>query len=54
MFTIGLMHAGIVNQQHIFRVLRLVKFYSGKCSAAELDYDIYDPEQLAIVETLNQ
>lgn len=48
------MHAGIVNQQHIVRVLRLVTFNSGKYSAAELEYDSYDPEQLAIVETLNQ
>ena len=43
--------AGIVNQYDGFGVLRPVSFYSRKCSPAEQNYDTYDRELLAIVES---
>jgi len=46
--------AGILNQYDGFGVLRPVNFYSRKYSSAEQNYDTYDPELLAIVETLEQ
>jgi len=48
----GLAIAGILNQYDGFGVLRPVNFYSRKCSSAAQNYDIYDRELLAIVETL--
>jgi len=50
----GFAIAGILNQYDVFVVLRQVNFYSQKCSSAEQNYDTYDRELLAIVETLNQ
>jgi len=46
--------AGILNQYDGFGILRPVNFYSRKCSPAEQNYDTYDRELLAIVETLRQ
>jgi len=43
-----------LNQHDGFRVLRPVNFYSRKCASAEQNYDTYDRELLAIVESLNQ
>jgi len=43
---------GILNQYDVFGVLRSDTFYSQKCSPAEQNYDTYDQELLAIVETL--
>jgi hypothetical protein len=50
----GFAIAGILNQYDGFGVLRPVNFYSRKCSSAEQNYDTYDRELLAIVETLKQ
>jgi len=50
----GLGIAGILKQYDGFGVLRPVNFYSGKYSSAEQNYDTYDPELLAIMETLEQ
>jgi len=50
----GFAIAGILNQYDGFRVLRPVNFYTRKCSSAEQNYDTYDRELLAIVETLKQ
>jgi hypothetical protein len=50
----GFAIAGILNQYDVFGVLRPVNFYSRKCSPAEQNYDTYDRELLAIVETLKQ
>jgi len=50
----GFAIAGILNQYDVFGVLRPVDFYSRKCSPAEQNYDTYDRELLAIVETLKQ
>ena len=50
----GFAKASILNQYDCFRILRLVDFYSQKCSGAEQDYDMYDQELLAIVETMKQ
>jgi hypothetical protein len=52
--TSGFVIAGILNQYDISGVLRPVKFYSWKCSSAEQNYDTYDRELLAIVETQKQ
>jgi len=49
-FAIG----GILNPYDGFGVLMPVNFYSRKCSSAEQNYDSYDRELLAIVETLKQ
>ena len=43
---------GILHQYDVFRVLRPVNFNSRNCSSAEQNYDTYDWELLAIVETL--
>ena len=43
--------AGILNQFDDFGVLRPVAFTSRKCSPAEQNYDTYDRELLAIVES---
>jgi hypothetical protein len=48
----GFATAGILIQYDVFGVLRPVNFYSRKCSPAEQNYDTYDQELLAIVETL--
>jgi len=48
----GLAIAGILNQYDGFGILRPVNIYSPKCSPAEQNYDTYDPELLAIVETM--
>ena len=47
----GFAIAGIVNQYDGFGILRPVSFYSRKCSPAEQNYDTYDRELLAIVES---
>ena len=46
--------AGILNQYDGFGTLRPVNVYSRKCSPAEHNYDTYDRELLAIVETMKQ
>jgi len=50
----GFAIAGILNQYDVFVVLRPVRLYSRKCSPAEQNYNTYDRELLAIVETLKQ
>jgi len=50
----GFAIAGILNQYDVVWVLRPVNFYSRKCSPAEHNYDTYDWDLLAIVETLKQ
>ena len=50
----GFSLAGNLNQYDGFRVLRPVNFYSRKCSSAEQNYNTYDRELLAIVETPKQ
>jgi len=50
----GFAIAGILNQYDGFGVLRPVNFYSRKCSSAEQNYDTYERELLAIVDTLKQ
>ena len=50
----GFAKTSILNQYDCFRILRLADFYSQKCSGAEQDYDMYDQELLAIVETMKQ
>jgi hypothetical protein len=49
----GFAIAGILNQYNIFGVLRPVNFNSRKCSSVEQNYDTYDRELMANVETLN-
>jgi len=44
----------IVNQDERFGILHAIKFYSGRCSLAEKNYDMYDRHHLAIVNTMNQ
>jgi hypothetical protein len=46
--------AGILNQYDGFGILRPVNFYSRKCTGAEQNYNTYDRELLAIVETMKQ
>jgi len=48
----GFAIAGILNQYHVFGVIRGVNINSRKRSPAEQNYDTYDREILAIVETL--
>jgi hypothetical protein len=48
----GFAIAGILNQYDVFGVPRPVHFYSRKCSPAGQNYDTYDQQLLAIVETL--
>jgi hypothetical protein len=50
----GFAIAAIFNQYGGFGVLRPDNFYSRKCSAAEQNYDTYDRQRLAIVDTLKQ
>jgi hypothetical protein len=50
----GFAIAGILNQYDGFGILRPVNFYSRKCTGAEQNYDTYDRELLAIVETMKQ
>jgi len=50
----GFAIAGLLNQYNVFGVLRHVNFYYWKCSSAEQNYDTYERELFAIVETLNQ
>ena len=45
---------GIVNQYDVSRVLRPVNCYTRKRAAAEQNYDTYDREVLAFVQTLKQ
>jgi len=52
--TSGFAIVGIHNHYDVFGVLRPVNFFSRKCSPAEQNYDTYDRELLAIVETLKQ
>jgi hypothetical protein len=44
--------AGILNPYDGLEILRLVNFYSQTCTGAEQNYDTYDRELLAIVETM--
>jgi hypothetical protein len=46
--------AGILNQYDGFGILRPVNFCSRKCTPAEQNYDTYDRELLAIVESFKQ
>jgi hypothetical protein len=46
--------AGILNQFDGFGVLRPISFYSRKCSPAEQNYDTYDRELRAIVDSMKQ
>jgi len=50
----GFAIASIPNQYNCFGILRPVNFYPRKCSGAEQNYDTYDRELLAIVETMNK
>jgi hypothetical protein len=50
----GCVIAGILNQYDKFGIPRIVNFYSQKCSPAEQNYDTYDRELLAIIETMKQ
>jgi len=50
----GFAIAGILNQFDGFGILCLVNFYSRECSPAEQNYETYDRELLAIVETMKQ
>jgi hypothetical protein len=50
----GFAIAGIHNQYGRVRTLRPVNFYSGQCTTAKQNYDTYDRELLAIVETMKQ
>jgi len=50
----GFAIAGILTRYDVFGVLRPVNFNSRKWSSAEQNYDTYDRELLAIVETLQQ
>jgi hypothetical protein len=50
----GFAIAGIIYQFDRFRTLRPVNFYCRQCSATEQNYDTYDQELLAIVETMEQ
>jgi hypothetical protein len=50
----GFAIAGILNQYNCFAIHRPVNFYSQKCSPAEQNYDMYDRELLAMVETFRQ
>jgi len=50
----GFVIAGIFNQHGGFGILCRVNFHSRKCSLAEQNYDTYDRELLAIVETMKQ
>jgi hypothetical protein len=47
----GFAIAGILNQYDGFGVLRPVAFFSRKCTPAEQNYDTYDRELLAIIES---
>ena len=46
--------ASLLNQYDGSGIVRPVNFYSRKCSPAKQNYDTYDRELLAIVETMNQ
>src|SRR6266576_1964050 len=50
----GFAIAGILNQYDGFGILRPTSFYSRRCSPAEQNYDTYDRELLAIVESMKQ
>jgi len=50
----GFAIAGILNQYDGFAILGPVNFYSRKCTVAEQNYNPYNRELLAIVETLKQ
>jgi hypothetical protein len=50
----GFATVGILNQYDGFCVLRTINFYSRKWSSAEQNYNTYDRELLAIMETLKQ
>jgi len=50
----GFSIAGILDQYDGFGTLRPVNFHSRKCSPPEQNYDTYDRELLAIVETMKQ
>jgi len=50
----GFTIAGILNECDTFGSLRPVNFYSRKCSPGENNYDIYDRELLARVQTVSQ
>ena len=48
----GFAIAGILNMYDRVGILRPVNFYSWKCSPAKQNYDRYDREHLAIVDTM--
>jgi len=48
----GFAMAGIRNQYDGFGIKRRVNFYSRKCTGVEQNYDTYNRELLAIVETM--
>ena len=50
----GFSIAGVLNQYDGFRILRPVNIYWRKCCPAEQNYDTYDRELLAIVDTSRQ
>jgi hypothetical protein len=50
----GFAIAGILNHYDGFGILRRVNFNLRNCAPAEQNYDTYDRELLAIVETLRQ
>jgi hypothetical protein len=50
----GFAFAGILNQYDGFGILCPVNLYSRKCSPTEQNYDMYNRELLAIMETLRQ
>jgi len=50
----GFAFADMLNQYDVFGVLRPVNFHSQKCSSAEQNFDTYNRELLAILETLKQ
>jgi hypothetical protein len=50
----GFTITGILNRYDGLGMRRPVNFYSRKCSAAEQNYNTYDRERLAIVETMKQ
>ena len=50
----GFAIAGILSQYDGFGILRPVSFFSRKCTGAEQNYNTYDRQLLAIVETMKQ
>jgi hypothetical protein len=53
-YASGFAIAGIINQHVAFGILHPVNVYSRKCSPAKQNYNTYDRELWAIVETMKQ